>query len=561
MRGGGDQAERDLSRLAHVSKRMTQLRAILDATGDRPGVRENYQVLADVQRHDPRAVAELLSGPQVGAWAALCLRSIATGAQDPLWTHLGAVAAAAAVRAGYRVRVRVPVRSGAVHLPTLGRALLAGTRETLVDCEAGPDGVRFDGSPPANWEPVRLLRTSAGGVPLTVQIDDVDPYWSSFGLPTAARLTAGELDVWQDQLDGAWRLLAERHGHRLATMAAAIRCLVPVEQAGRVGGVSASSVDAPGAIALTEPVSPVRLAATLIHESQHHRLATLHDLKPLHETPPRRLHYSPWRNDPRPISGVVHALMAFTGVADFWWRERTGPASELEYARHVRQLRVAHGLAAGSPELTPLGAAVVDALGDTIDELPLDAGPAEVRRLADDLVAEHEAGWRLRNIVPQQQDLRAFREAWRTGAPPPTEHAATPAPREPSGDNPLTRVAMAWLENGPELRVLATDETLFAKRFPGAARSDVWLVAGDYRTARDHALALIADGTADDHAWATLSVAHGRACAEPRRSPLVRVPELVRSAFAELSPNNTGPLTELLARYEAGTSTSDSMRR
>jgi hypothetical protein len=363
------------------------------------------------------------------------------------------------------------------------------------------------------------------------------------------------LDSWRQLLDGAWQVLADRHGHRLDTIAAAVRCLVPVGEAGRHGGVSASSADAPGAVALSAPASPVRLAVTLVHESQHYRLATLHDLRRLY-VPSSRLHYSPWRNDPRPVSGVVHALMAFTGVADFWSRERTDPAGELEYARHVRQLRVARRVAAEAPELTPLGAALVDAIGDTVDALPLDTSPPDVRRIAGDLVTAHQAGWRLRNIVPSEGDLRAFREAWRRGAPLPTRHAGRSQPATPGGDNPLTRLAMAWLNNEAEVAALAADEELFVKRFPGAVGDDVSLVAGDYRTARDNALNSIAEGTADDHTWATLVVTHVHACADPARSPLACVPELVRAA---LTPSRDLPA--LLARYEAGTSTSDSIRR
>jgi HEXXH motif-containing protein len=563
MRGGGDRPERELLRSAHVSKRIAQLAAIHAAAGDHDGgVPASFQALADVQRESQGTVAELLSSPQVGAWAAHCLRLLTAGDKDPLWTHLaqlGAVAASAAIRTNSSVRVLVPVRSGAVCFPTVGRAFVAGAAtRSLVECAVAGTEVLIDGAPPAAWERVRDLRTSAGGVELSVQLDDVDPYWSSFGMPMADRLTDDELGIWRDQLDGAWQVLAERHSHRLGTMAAAVRCLVPVAQAGQVGGVSASSADAPGAIALTEPVSPVRLAATLIHESQHYRLATLHDLQRLYEFPARQLHYSPWRNDPRPASGVVHALMAFIGVADFWFRERTGdPAVELEYARHIRQLRVARRAGIEAPELTRLGKALVNELSQAIDALPLDTGAEEVRRVADDLVTEHEATWRLRNMVPRDDDLRAFRQAWREGTTLPVEHAGQPEPSDPSGDNPLTRVAMAWLENEPELRVLAADEELFAKRFPGADPNDVRLVAGDYGAAREHALARIADDTADDHTWATLVVTHGRTCPTPAHSPLARVPELVRAAFGR----DVESLGELLSRYEAGTSTSDSMRR
>jgi HEXXH motif-containing protein len=546
---------------------MAQLRAILDAAdadmAATAGLRESFHALAEAQRHDPGALADLLGGPQVGAWAAQCLRLLSSGAPEPetpLWTHLahlGAIAVSAAVLAGHQVNVLVPVRSGAVYFPTLGRGFVPDPGGVaLAECVTESTGILLDGVPAIAWEPVRQLRTSTGGLPLNVQVDDVDPYWA-FGIPTSTRLSDDALETWRDHLNGAWQVLADRHAHRLDTIAAAVRCLVPVEQAGGFGGVSASSADAPGAVALTAPANPTRLAATLIHESQHYRLATLHDLRPLYP-PSRRLYYSPWRNDPRPVSGVVHALMAFTGVADFWSREHTDAASELEYARHVRQLRVAHDVAATS-ELTPLGAALVNALGDTIDALPLETGTEDVRRIADDLVATHRASWRLRNIVPPEREVHAFRTAWQTGSPPPVEHAGRTASGDPSGDNPLTRVAMAWLENEPEVRALATDEKLFGMRFPGAVVGDVRLVAGDYDTARADALAQIAEGTADDHTWATLVVAHSRACADPARSPLVRVPELVRAA---LSPDrDVGLLPELLSRYEAGTSTSDSMRR
>lgn len=568
MCGGGDHAERDLLRAAHLSKRLAQLRAVLDsvddATAETAALTANFQALADVQRHDPGTVADLLAGPQVGAWAALCLRRLGRGdppspGRTPLATHLahlGSVAASAALRAGVRTRVVVPVRSGAVCLPAVGRALVAAGGP-LAECVTGPAGVRLDGAEPVVWQPVRQLDADGDGVRLTVQLDDLDPYWRAFGIPVAGRLTDGEVETWRAQVSGAWQVLARRHSHRLDTMAAAVRCLVPVRRAGRRGGVSASSADAPGAIALTEPAGPVRLAATLVHESQHYRLATLHDLRPLFTEPSTRLGYSPWRNDPRPLSGVVHGLMAFAAVADFWSRERTGLSTELEYARHVRQLRGAHRTAAGDPDLTPLGTALVDALGTAIDALPVETGPAQVRRIADDLVAEHRARWRLANVVPDDLVVRAAAHALAHRRPLP-EGSGRTVRAGPSGDNPLARIAMAWLDNEADPRGL--DRELFARRFPAATPADLHLLAADYAEVRAGALAGIARGDTGDRVWALLAVAHGRACAAPDRSPLVRTPELVRAAFARLGAGEARPLLDLMARYEAGTSMSDSMR-
>jgi HEXXH motif-containing protein len=567
MSGGGDLAERDILRAGQVSKRFAQLRAILDLVeqnqpdaGRLAGVRESFTALATVQEHAPGAVADFLSGPQVGAWAAWCLRRLRGGGDTSLSAHLaylGSITAAAAAESGVEVTVRVPAQAGVVTIPATGRAAWGG--RALPECTVRADGVLLDGEPPVDWAPVRSLRTEADGVVLDARLDDLEPYWRVFGIPVRDRLTDEEVDRWQDCLARTWEILAARHPHRLATIAAAVRCLVPVEQAGRLGRVSASSADAPGAIALTEPTNPTRLAATLIHESQHYRLSALHDLRPVYDETPGDLLYSPWRNDPRPLSGVVHGVQAFLGVADFWLREPPGPVAGLEYARHAGQLRLATTVLTGAAGLTSFGRTLADSLRTRIDRLP--PGVPEVRRLADDLVAEHRAGWRLRNVVPDEHELAAVLRAWQDGELPVRQGGAEPGevtPGEPSGDNPLTRLAMAWLTDPAGVRALAEDPTTFPTRFPCARPDDVHLLAGDYPAARQVALANIEEGTATDRDWATLTVAHGRLCADPSRSPLVRHPELVRAAWERL---DSGSLGTVLSRYEAGTSTSDSMRR
>jgi len=576
MAGGGDHAEWNLLRDGQYSKRLIQLLAIRGMVANsradldrKAEFDRSYRALAIVQRHAPGAVAEILRGPQVGAWAAWCLRRLGhgeAGDNTPLWVHLahlGSIAAAAAIRSGASLQVRVPARAGAVLLPSVGRA--AGQRGddwALIECTVGAGGLLLDGKAPALWTPVRSLRTRAGGTTLEVQLDDMDPYWQVFGLPLRNQLDDGEFDRWQDRLTATWNILAERHPHRLDTMAAAVRCLVPVEQAGRFGRVSASSADAAGAIALTEPTNPTRLAATLIHESQHYRLAALHDLRPLYDQSPRDLLYSPWRNDPRPLSGVVHGIQAFLGVADFWLREPFDPIANLEYTRHAAQLRIATRVLAGAKGLTPLGRALTESFRAAIDRLPTDVGTSEVRRIADDLVAEHQASWRLRNVVPDEKDLHATVRDWQAGGPLLLrESPGEVVPGEPGGDNPLTRLAMAWLDNPAEVRTLAGSPAEFTTRFPGARPADLHLLAGDYPTARAETLSKIEAGTATERDWATLTVAHAGLCADPSRSPLVRHPELVWAAHTLLTPGPATTLAELLSHYEAGTSTSDSIRR
>jgi hypothetical protein len=117
---------------------------------------------------------------------------------------------------------------------------------------------------------------------------------------------------------------------------------------------------------------------------------------------------------------------------------------------------------------------------------------------------------------------------------------------------------MALLEDAEQVRESAEDPAAFAARFPGADPTDLHLLDGDYIAAKRAALARIEDGTASQRDWATLAVAHGRLCTDPSLSPLVRRPELVMAAWRRLAPPS---LAAVLSRYEAGGSTSDSIRR
>ena len=63
---------------------------------------------------------------------------------------------------------------------------------------------------------------------------------------------------------------------------------------------------------------PVELAVTLVHEFQHIKLGGLLHLAPLHDREPTRRLYAPWRDDPRPLGGLLQGVYAFTGVTDFW---------------------------------------------------------------------------------------------------------------------------------------------------------------------------------------------------------------------------------------------------
>lgn len=605
--GGGSLANLALLRSGQLSKRMLQLQAIVDASerraveaGELARVEESYQSLVAVQQDQPRIVAELLASPQVGAWAAWCLRRLTSGRGDhgghsempPLWVdlaHLGAIAAVAAIRSGLELRTSLPARTGSVMLPTLGRLPVESRAPwTLArfDLSSRFATVRVDGfrvivperwrADAPGWEPVRRLQTRTDGVELVVELDDLDPYWRCFGLPVSDRLGPDAVERWRCRLVEAWTVLAARHPERLSAVGASVTCLVPLASR-RSSRVSASSRYTPGAVALTEPVSGVGLAATLIHEVQHFKLNALHDLVPLYRPDAIGSFYSPWRHDPRPLAGLLHGIYAFVGVAEFWGQEREqarlGDAqAELELARYREQLRLGYQQAATAQGLTAVGATLVAALGAAIERLHGEEIPDDISRLAEDLVVEHWASWRLRHLVPEPAAVERLADAWLSGHPAVANvpiHDRLTANIDDDNESPRTQLARSWVGEPGIVRRIARNPEAFGARFPGASETDVHLVAGEYAGAIEEQSQRIAAGTADSMIWTGLVVAHRRICTDCSRSSLATRPELIHALCERLTALSSScdpcELDRWLATaatdYDADTSTSQSARR
>ena len=67
-------------------------------------------------------------------------------------------------------------------------------------------------------------------------------------------------------------------------------------------------------------LNPVQVADILVHEASHVRMRSLHGFDPLLEGPDPDAHPSPWRADPRPLSGLLNGLHAFLNVLRFFQR-------------------------------------------------------------------------------------------------------------------------------------------------------------------------------------------------------------------------------------------------
>jgi HEXXH motif-containing protein len=97
-----------------------------------------------------------------------------------------------------------------------------------------------------------------------------------------------------------------------------VSSIVPLQAPADVN-LSATSAEVLGCICTSLPVQSAVLAETLVHEAAHTTLHILSDGTKYWESKENeQLYNSPWRDDLRPISGMVHGIFAFLAVADFW---------------------------------------------------------------------------------------------------------------------------------------------------------------------------------------------------------------------------------------------------
>jgi HEXXH motif-containing protein len=559
-------------RSGRLSKHLFLLRGVLDhvrataSAEDADRFLANYAALVDLERETPAHVTHVVAYPLVGAWLASCLRRQrgVRARGDSLGldlAHLGAVAAAAAVRGRGAATVVVPVRAGAVTLPTLGRIRVGGPDEhgyATLNCAGDRLAVYRNGSAPVRvtaapdapgWDELRRADVSAGGLTLAVALDDLDPYRDTNGLGSLPRLSASAWREWLGLLGRAWALLVSDHPRQAAAMTAGLTALVPLKPMSSGHTRSATPAGAAGTVALSLPSDPLTLAVTLVHELMHTKLNLLLDVVAMLR-PTDGLYYSPWRQDPRPLWGLLHGTYAFLGVAEFWRTEAgtgrgPGRMAEFEFARAAHEVWVGHEGLSASGRLTAAGMRLIRIIVETVGPW-LGEPAADLRRLVSDLNRDHRAKWRMRNLAVDDGPLDALVHAWRIGAPPPglPDARVVPGPDPRAGD-PRLELARRLAERPPGMPAPLTPMA------PDVSPGDLQLLLGDYDAAAEWYVARLRQQPGAADAWTGLSVACGRLSRDTGHRVMYGRPELVRMVHQRLGPaDQAGPLA--IAAWLAG---------
>lgn len=533
-----------------LSKRVVMLRAILQRATERcpaalPALEAAYGLLAGAQAADPAAVEAVLTHPGVGTWASGCLRRIqraGAAAVPPAGGtgQLAAIAAAAAIRARHAFTLDVPLRDGAVMLPTLGLATFPGT--TAQTATVSSDGVhasiaaggqyitipRDPAADAEGWLGLRKLRSHAAGISIVLDFDDVDPARYDGSETRSPRCDNASLSGWQSGLDGAWEILATQYPHRARALAAGLRVIVPLQPTENRSGISVTTADAFGAISITRPADPLRFGESLIHEFHHSVLYAVSGWYRLHDAGPEAEHYSPWRDDPRPFDGVMHGAYAFLGAADFWRGQRatlTGPdlrAADCEFARWRDEVAHATNVLLDSGKLTAPGTALARGMAATASQwldLPVDEEAATV---ASRLAADHRLLWRLRNRRPDPDVISSMTDAWLADQPCPVDRRDVPA-TVVAQSRLLSPSDRASLCNQRLRNPEAIDQSRYSAGDLAYARDDFARALSMYRSA-------IGADPEDDDAWAGLALT---LTASGRTEGIAGAPEIARAVYID----------------------------
>jgi hypothetical protein len=152
--------------------------------------------------------------------------------------------------------------------------------------------------------------------------------------------------------------------------------IVPLRQREKIQNLSFSSRDFPNVIFKNNEVYPVRFGETLVHEADHQFFYALEECHTFWMTNPQShaaVHFSPWRDDPRPLDGILRGLSAFTRVLKFYSatlrRANGGDAETLGnmLAQRLIECQNAAATLMESGELSPAGESYVQELVTVLD--------------------------------------------------------------------------------------------------------------------------------------------------------------------------------------------------
>jgi hypothetical protein len=264
------------------------------------------------------------------------------------------------------------------------------------------------------------------------------------------------------------------------------------------------------------------MAETLVHEFQHTKLCGLTAMLPLTE-PCSELGYAPWRDEPRPLGGLLQGVYAFCGIVRFWDVQRrieTEPDDVLRasvlYERWRSAVESVIAALLGQSFLTPTGERFVTALGRRAEPGESEPVPASAIEIAAEVALDHWLNWQLAYTAVDAAGVAGLADAYCRSEP----LGGRPLPETRVDDeirkvNSIARsrlLTMRYQDPG-RYRQLA------GAALPQLAAADALLVRGNASEAAAAYRERLAEES-DPAAWIGLALAMHRLSASPSQPML-----------------------------------------
>lgn len=562
--GCGDAASVSILTENLISVRMILLRTMVGETmslqpetARMARLSDAYNYLTELQRTHPGEVLALLAAPNTGPWISTVLERLQDAENKnidsiPLWAdcgYLGWLAAAGGMTCLPEGNMALVVRDGIVMLPGIGTATL-GAAGYCAECTVTwtSDGaLNFAGEhtavivpardrPGESWRPIRRLRIP--GEDREIILDDIDPFRVARQDTQVPRLSYAQAQQWQRDFTGAWELLRRELDGYLPTMRTALQSIAPLSAKPHLESVSHTAFNGVGCVYTTAPADSCQLALTLIHEIQHTKLALLIDHVELFEPDPSCRFYAPWRDDPRPIEGLMHGIYSFVGVTDFWRVHRNSAChgtaqSHADFELWRNQVEGAIAQAKGSGLLTADGTRFIDGLDAAMRQWRTENVPAPAAQAASDAATAHATFWQVRNLIPDSRDIADLAGRWDRRREP----GALPAVSWIDQDRVPDRYRSLILS----VQVKTLDRTATAPISLGQPRGDEPYLAGDAAAAVRHYREELRADPLRPQLWAGLALALPKLHPDNDFRILHRRAEVVAHLYSALRFRDTDP--------------------
>jgi HEXXH motif-containing protein len=399
-----------------VSLHQLRQKLLVEASdlADRTGFNESYHTLGALPASTQKAI---LSYPSVAcwlntAWSLVRRQSHLRFPEMHAQMHLeefGRIVLAAVVNAGigeFECVTRTDAR-GHVILPGTGiylegANLIACQRLKLKICDGLITAISAGGEDEARFEVLQnRIPTFIGGIELNaVDMDLQLPGRGSFNFE---RLRSSDVIKWQSPLEQSLAWISECSPELAEEILMCLRVVIPVRSVAIDVHASASFREVPGLIALSWTPDASVMVEALVHEYHHQKLNSLLNLDSLIVDPSSdAIYYSPWRDDARPLLGILHGAYAFQAVLQFW-KSLFVADIPLMHESRIRQrmyllkaqVRTALNTLRSEAHLSPLGTALVEAMEENIDkqEVTLPETERAIQHRLDEVQAEHRARW------------------------------------------------------------------------------------------------------------------------------------------------------------------------